>query len=204
VQARRTSPDRGRAAPAQGAPAGRQQEHEDDLLNEEPDAEKIAKNTNRIGDRMARSRQRLAEKNDPGKVTQIIQDRILIDLDDLIAQARAQQQQVTASNQPRPGQPRPQPRPGEQANANNQGRQPGVPRQNNGQRPAERSGAPGEAATQTDLSQEIAQSEAEWGRLSPKAREAVIEGQSEQPIEKYRKLIEDYYRGVATRQTERP
>ena len=186
-----------------GKEAVENQELDDDLLNEEPDAEKIAKNTNRIGDRMARSRQRLAEKADPGKVTQLIQDRILIDLDDLIAQARAQQQQITSTQQPRPGQPRPQPRPGEEARANNEGQRPGMPRPNQGRNPAAQSGAPGEAATQTDLSQEIAQSEAEWGRLSPKARQAVIEGQREQPIEKYRKLIEDYYRGVATRQTER-
>jgi hypothetical protein len=123
-------------------------------------------------------------------------------MDDLIAQARAQQQQMANSGQPRPGQPRPQPRPGEQAQAQNQG-QPGQPRPNNGQKPAEQSGAPGEAAPQTDLSQEIAQSEAEWGRLSPRARDAVIEGASETPIGKYRNLIEDYYRGVATRGSER-
>ena len=38
----------------------------------------------------------------------------------------------------------------------------------------------------------------EWGSLSPRLRESVIEGATEDIAEKYRKLVEDYYRGVAT------
>src|SRR5262249_31129618 len=51
-----------------------EQEIEQALAGDKPDAEAIEKDILVVGDRMARSRQRLALNNDPGKVTQIIQD----------------------------------------------------------------------------------------------------------------------------------
>jgi hypothetical protein len=170
----------------------------DDLLQGAPDPEKIMKGTADVGSRMARSRQRLALSNDPGKTTQLIQDRIIADLDGLIEQARKQECQ--------PGQPDQQmaQKPGEKmgarptgVKAENAGAKPGQPKQG-GSSPAANSGAPGPAATNTDLSQAIEESSKEWGRISPRARDAVLEGASEQPLEKYKKLIDDYYRGVAT------
>ena len=59
------------------------------------------------------------------------------------------------------------------------------------------------AARQEDLSQSIKQSAAEWGKISPRTRNAVIEGADEQIIDKYRRYVEDYYRGVSVRGTER-
>jgi hypothetical protein len=44
---------------------------------------------------------------------------------------------------------------------------------------------------------------AEWGGVTAREREAVIEGASEKPVEKYIKLIDDYYRSLATKSTER-
>ncbi len=64
------------------------QELENQLLNDQQADEKTDKQVNLVGDRMARSRQRLALNNDPGKTTQIIQDRIIDDIDSLIDQAR--------------------------------------------------------------------------------------------------------------------
>ena len=60
------------------------------------------------------------------------------------------------------------------------------------------SDTPGDASPSLDLTQAIKESSKEWGHLSPRTRDAVLEGQTEQPLEKYRKLIEDYYRGVST------
>ena len=79
---------------------------------------------------------------------------------------------------------------------------PGQPRQI-GANPAQVSRAPGQATPQLDLSQEIKQSASEWGKISPRTRNAVIEGSSEQIIEKYRRYVEDYYKGVAVRGSER-
>src|SRR5205085_10455428 len=71
-------------------------------------AEKIDKQATLIGDRMGRSRQRLVINNDPGKTTQIIQDRILLDLDVLIEQSRRQLAQAR-NMPPQQGEPQPQP-----------------------------------------------------------------------------------------------
>jgi hypothetical protein len=143
---------------------------------------------------MARSRQRLALNSDPGKVTQEIQKRIIIDLDKMIEGARNQQAQASGQPKPGQGQQQQQPQPGD-AKAQNNGQQ---SQQNHAQTPAATDNPGGNAARQQDLSQAIKESEAEWGKISPRARDAVIEGTSEQIIEKYRKYVEDYYRGVAT------
>ncbi len=175
------------------------QELVDDLLQGAPDPEKIMTGTADVGQRMARSRQRLALNSDPGRVTQLIQERIILDLDGLIEQARKQEGQ--------PGQADPQmaQKPGEKkqgqrptgVQANNQGKE-GQSKPNAGASPAAQSSPPGPAPTNTDLSQAINESSREWGKLSPRTRDAVLESAGEQVLEKYRKLVEDYYRGVST------
>ncbi|HEV2296422.1 MAG TPA: DUF4175 family protein [Tepidisphaeraceae bacterium] len=175
------------------------QELVDDLLQGPPDPEKIMKGTADVGQRMARSRQRLALNNDPGRVTQLIQERIILDLDGLIEQARKQECQPGASDQQmaqKPGTKKEGQRP-TGIQANNQGKN-GQSKPNTGSTPADQSTASGAAPTNTDLSQAISQSEREWGQISKRQRDAVLEGASEQPLEKYRKLVEDYYRGVST------
>jgi hypothetical protein len=87
-----------------------------------------------------------------------------------------------------------------QAKAESQGQR---SQPNRGSNPARESSAPGQANPQLDLSQQIKQSAAEWGQISPRTRNAVMEGADEQIIEKYRKYVEDYYRGVSVRGTER-
>jgi hypothetical protein len=44
---------------------------------------------------------------------------------------------------------------------------------------------------------------AEWGGLTPRQRQAVIEGSNETIIQKYKGLVDDYYRSLATKATER-
>jgi hypothetical protein len=175
------------------------QELEKSLLNDEPTAEQIEKDVNRIGDRMARSRQRLAINNDPGKTTQIIQDRIIQNLDELIDMARSQQAKSSGKSTGKPQvaeQPKPQ-------NGNPDNQQAGHSQPNHAQTPAQSSTVTPGQTPNTDPTTDIHQNMAEWGGLTPRQRQAVIEGSSETVIQKYNGLIDDYYRSLATKATER-
>ena len=81
--------------------------------------------------------------------------------------------------------------------ANNQGK----PQANPSANPAGESKSPGAAAQNEDLSKEIRESAAEWGAVTPRMRDAVIEGAGENVIEEYRKLVEEYYKSVANKGT---
>lgn len=170
------------------------QELEQELLNDQPDTQELQKGVNRVGDRMARSRQRLAINNDPGKVTQTIQERILKDIDELIEEARNQQSQSQPSQgSGKPGEKMAEAQPGQLKPA---GAQPGQP-QTGGSEAAQEStrgqGGNPEAAPGTDIKETMA----EWGQITPRLRNAAIQGQSESAIEKYKTLVDDYYRALA-------
>lgn len=175
-----------------------------DLLAGDAGADADMKQAQRVGQRMGRARQRLALDLDPGRTTQLIQQKILEDMDVLIEQSRRQQAQArNAENQGQPSEAetKRQPRPGEaQAQADNQGGQ--QPQQGNN--PADQSAnAGGGGGRDRDRPADIKESLREWGGLSPRQREAVIEGSSESVIEAYRKLVDDYYRSLATKATEK-
>ncbi|HTL30620.1 MAG TPA: DUF4175 family protein [Tepidisphaeraceae bacterium] len=178
------------------------QELDEQLLNGK--AEDAGKETdqqaNLIGTRMARSKQRLAQNLDPGKTTQIIQQRIVIDLDLLIDQARQQQAQARNAPQNQQGQQQNQPKQGENAQAQNQGQQQNQQQKN----PAQDStaGVRRQAAAE-DLAKQIQETMQEWGGLTPRQRAAVIDGKNETVIETYRKLVEDYYKSLSTKSSER-
>jgi len=174
-----------------GKEAIENQEMDQDLLGGDPNAQKESKQINRVGDRMARSRQRLALDNDPGKMTQEIQKRIVVDIDDMIKQAQQQQ----ANSQSKPGQGQQQ----QQAQGQQPGQQQGNQSQpNNAQNAAQQSTVSGGGSREAQLSAKINETNKEWGNISPRLRQAVIEGSSEKVPEKYRKMVEDYYRGVST------
>ena len=180
-----------------------QQELEQVLQGDEPDAAQIEKDLMLVGDRMARSKQRLALNNDPGKTTQIIQERILRDLDSLIEQSR---RQACAGGAPQPGEQQAQQmqqKAGrEVAEVQGKGKT-GNRSTKTGSNPAAQSNSPGQAGRQEDLSASIKESAAEWGGISPRLRRAVVDGADEQTIEKYRRYVEDYYKGVSVRGSER-
>lgn len=172
-----------------------QKDLEDTLLGGDPakKQEKVDKDFQLIGTRMARSRQRLAINTDAGRVTQEIQKRILDDLDELIDVARknAQQQQSSSSSMAQGGQP---PKPGDQQAAGNQGQnRPGQANQpsqaNQGATDQNSAGAGSKAR---DL-KELAETASEWGAVTPRVRQAVIDSRGESIVEQYRKIIEDYY-----------
>jgi hypothetical protein len=175
------------------------QELDQQLLGDNPSADDQQKGVSLIGDRMARSRQRLAINNDAGAVTQEIQRRIAEDLDTLIESARKQQsqggggkpqQQQVVQQQAKPSQGK------ENKPANGQS-QP-----NHGQSPAQASTPPGPADNTADLSQDIKEKMTEWGGITQRQRQAIIEGSGETVIQKYQKLIDDYSRALATKATE--
>ena len=171
------------------------------LLNDKPSTADEEKQTNLVGERMSRSRQRLALNDDPGRVTQIIQDKILKDLDSMIDQARKQQAEIRnppksdsgkAQQQTSPGQP--------MAGAQQPGKQPGQSKPSNPQAtPAQASNGTPPGGGQVDLSKEIKESLSEWGQVTPRLRAAQIEGSSESISEQYRKLTWDYYRSLAAK-----
>ena len=163
----------------------------DDLLGQNAAQAGDEGDAARVGDRMARSRQRLALSRDPGDVTQVIQQRILGDLDGLIEAARKQQQQQKSQQQQQQQQqaqrPKPQPKPGEKQ-AQNQGQSQPKP----GQKSANAS-TPNTPTGTADPSADLKESLAEWGTLTPRQRAAVLDTKNEQVLDSYRKIIEDYY-----------
>ena len=169
-------------------------ETDDALLNDKPDADAGERQANLIGNRMARSRQRLALNGDPGKVTQLIQKKILEDLDVLIEQARKQQAQSRNMDQQAKDQQKQQNQPAE-ANQQQQ-----TQAQQNAKNPAQQSNAnAGPNGDAEKSGKDIRENAAEWGKLTPRIRDAVLDSKDETVIESYRKLVEDYYKSLATK-----
>lgn len=185
------------------------QELVDTLIKGEITDDNVGSTFKLTGDRMARSRQRLAVNNDPGKVTQEIQKRIVKDLDILIDASR---RQVANSSKPgqgnKPGQKQPGAKPGagekgQQATGQKPGGMKPGSSSNGGQTAAADSSLNGADRAEADLAKDIKERMAEWGGLTPREREAVMEGASDKPIKKYERLVEDYYRELAKKATQR-
>ena len=188
------------AAPADDAPA--------DAADEQQPAAASGGDAGRVGDYMARSRQRLSLSRDPGRVTQLVQDRAIAGLDGLIEQARQNQQQSSSSSSSSSSassassrRPQGQPQPGgEQAQAGGEQPQPQPGEaQANGQpadgQPAD--GGDGPAGADADLSGDIAESLAEWGQLTPRQRAAILDTRGTDPLDSYRELTERFYKSIS-------
>jgi hypothetical protein len=178
------------------------QELKDSALNATPDEQGIKDDTSMLGVRMARARQRLALDADPGTTTQKIQERIVIEMDAL---AQMAQQQEATQSRSAPGQ-RPQRQPGQgqpqqgnnPGNALAQGQRDQGPQANN---PAQRGGAtPGgntAGLMQQDINAQVAEMKESWGKLSPRQRAAVMEGSTDQTLQKFKDFVDGYYRTLA-------
>ncbi|MEL7239153.1 MAG: hypothetical protein AAGK78_09840, partial [Planctomycetota bacterium] len=157
----------------------------------EPTAQDAPELFKTVGDLMARSRQRLDLKDDPGVVTQTIQEKILDALDNLIDEARRQQQQQQqqqgggqATGKPQQGDQQGQP--GQQGQGS-QGAQAGA-----GDNADENATGPdGQAA---NLTGDLEETLAEWGKLTDREREAILESRSDEALREYRQLIDEYYK----------
>lgn len=177
------------------------------LLDDDTSGDTTEKTVKLVGDRMGRSRQRLALDNDPGQVTQEIQKRIVMDLDGLIALAQKQQAANSKPGQgdPKDGQQPGQPKPGQaqgQQQANGQ-QKPGQ-HQEGGSTPAGDSSLSPGSDPQADLSKELREKGDQWGTITPRGRDAVLEGRNENLADKkYDQFVKDYYREVAKKASER-
>ncbi len=176
------------------------QEFDKQLRNDDLTTDTVEKGVKLTGDRMARSRQRLALNSDPGQVTQEIQKHIISDLDLMIQLAQQQQQQ---------GKPKPGSQQGEQQMAgpkegNSQQQMAAAPR-NGAQTPAGDTQHQNSVSQSTnvpaDLSKDIQESMKEWGGITARQRQAVQEGAGEKVIEKYKRFVEDYYRSLSEEAT---
>lgn len=166
------------------------------LLNDKPTDDPTAKTTHLIGHRMSRSGTRL-KGLDPGEMTQAIQKKIVENLDDLIQAAQQQQSNSSSSSSSK--------KPGQQmanqpANASKPGS--GKPQPNKGKTPAQNSQMPGGGPGDSDTSKNIAETLEGWAKLTNRDRPPVIEGGGEEVVGKYKKLVADYYRSLATKATE--
>ena len=173
------------------------QELEKGLLNDTLTSNEVENSIKLAGDRMARSRQRLAINNDPGQVTQEIQKRIATDLDKMID--LAQQQQASSQSKPCSG------KPGDKSGPPKQGQGPqqasGNPSQGtpkSGSNPSQTSSnAHNGADPDLNLSKPLEEKRPEWGGITAREREAVQEGASEKVLDKYQKLVKDYYQSLS-------
>jgi hypothetical protein len=174
---------------------------EKDLLGDDAATQKLQQDLKLVGTRMGRSGDRLSKNNDPGQITQAVQDRIVLDLDALIEEAKKNQQQGGGSGQPKPGEQ------GKQGEAQaSGGQQPGNQGGNQpGQGAAKQPGQSSEGATGTNNTgvqnphdlKSIEGKLADWGNLTPRERQAIIDSKDETVIKQYEKLIQDYYEALS-------
>ncbi|HET6248034.1 MAG TPA: hypothetical protein VFE47_10085, partial [Tepidisphaeraceae bacterium] len=170
-------------------------EIDDKLLNDKVDDKAVDSGIKGTGDNMGRSANRLA-RNDPGEVTQEIQKRIVVDIDQLIKMAQQQQQQSQSkpgSGKPGEQQGPPKPAPGQGQQQVAQGKKPNQ----QGKQAAQDSTLQQANNMDPDLNAQIKEAQAEWGKITARNRQAVQEGAGEEVIGKYQKLVEDYYRSLA-------
>jgi len=139
---------------------------------------------------MQASAQLLAQ-DDPGKITQDHQQKVVQGLDELIALARQQQQSSSSSSgqsKPQPGQKLQKNQPGSAAQGSKHGEQ--------GTTAAQQSSLPGGSpdAAQPNNIHEKAE---EWGNLPPRERDLIVHGSKEHALPSYQDLVNKYYQALA-------
>lgn len=159
----------------------------------------------RLGDYLARSRQRLSDLKDAGPVTQAVQKRILLELDALAEQSNNQQssssssqgqsgqQQQQQQGDARGVQQQPQQNPGEQQ-SQEPGQEQATPSQQDG---TGDSTSDGPAGVDADLSRELEETLAEWGGLTPRQRQAILDTRTDRTLDAYRELTEAFYKTLS-------
>jgi len=177
-----------------------EQEIMQDLLKGDgsPQPDPMKNDLQLAGQRMGRVHQRLSMDKDSGPVTQDIQSRILKNLDALIDQAREQDAQTKSQgSQPQQAQNAQQGSSPQAQNSNPNGKQ----QPNNGHTPAAQSVAGHDVSTDGTPTTDITQSLREWGDLPPRQRAAIIEAGTEKPVQKFKELIDEYYKALGNQQS---
>lgn len=152
---------------------------------EEDVMERIIRVMNRVG-------RRLEVDFDTGMPTQSMQDEIVKQLDDAIAQAGAQRRSGGKSSRSSSG---------EKRRSSQRPREGGKKQIGTGGKEGKQS-RPGQV-TRNDANAQggtkggrLKESRRSWGHLPLRARDEVIQGSSEQFLERYREWIERYYRAL--------
>jgi hypothetical protein len=156
------------------------------------------KDVNLIGDRMSRVRQRLSNDGDAGPITLQLQNHIIQNLDQMIELSRQKQPPPTPPSKPKPAtQPKSddkqKPSSGVQPENSQAKAMQTNPSKSQGNKPSGDSGNPAEHTG--DLAKQGA---GMWGTITPRQRDAVIESQSERVLDRYKNLVDDYYRTMST------
>ena len=143
-----------------------------------------------IGGKMHESQALIAAANS-GPLTQEKQKDIVADLDQLIAQARkaAKRSSDKDSSKSTSRTPLGSASPNPDAEGKGPGEKPAT---KSGDRKTSASGKQDDAARALDGMKKV------WGTLPPREREKVLELKAEDFVPKYRSLIEEYYRRLAT------
>ena len=169
------------------------QELQAELLGGKPGEKSTEIDVRRAADRMTRSKVRLEIQRDSGQVTQVIQHRIVDDLDLMVEAARKQQCKGGGSGKSSPQDVMQVPKPSE-SQAQNQGKNTA----SGGAKAAANSKSAGGGTGQANAGKDIRETAEEWGRISPRLRGPVLESRDETIVERYRRLIEDYTQAVST------
>jgi hypothetical protein len=181
-----------------GKDAVEQEELVKNLLDDNASANDVTKRAQLTGDRMGRSRRRLAVDTDPGQITQEIQKRIVDGMEDLIKLAQKRQRKGNGKGVPKPGEQPGPPQPGDEGQQEiAKGRPKGANAQQTGQTPAGDSTTSQGPKADADPSKPFKEFRDMWGALSPRERQAVMEGAGERMFPKYEKYLKDYYRELA-------
>lgn len=141
------------------------------------------------------SAMRLNDMQDPGLVTQRLQEDAIRKLDELIKAAEQQQQQQ--------GQPQPQQQDGQQAPQSPEDGQQSQQTQANGQSNSDNQGMDTRPGMQEgDLDRTIDETRAEWGNLPQRVRDMLMQGRGDASASLYRRLTERYYERLAEESSE--
>ena len=141
---------------------------------------------------MNETAQRLEQDFDPGEDTQALQTRIVDRLDAAIKQAASQARRTSTPSPGKPGDKRKMSQGPKMQGGKSGGDEQGSEGGDDSTEAPER-GEPVEAVTAGGAIEELRRA---WGNLPDRERDEVIQGQGEAFLEKYRKLIEQYYRSL--------
>ena len=139
---------------------------------------------------MTEAAQRLGQDFDAGKATRSTQDQIIKKLDEAIATAQRRKRQGSSQTQPTGDKRKAKPTTGEQKQGDTSPTQ-------DAEAPADSAAATDGETKQSTPTGRLREFRRGWGHLPDRDRDEVLQGIDEQVLERYRPLIERYYRALA-------
>jgi hypothetical protein len=148
----------------------------------------------RIMDLMSQAAGRLKREFDPGQTTSRVQQEIIDKLDEAIAAAQRRRSRASGQQQQVSDKRRAQPKSGDSEQDASEAEE---------DMPSETSATPGQAQSgRTAGTGRLREFRRGWGNLPQRDRDEILQGIDEEILEKYRPLIEDYFRALAEDQEE--